>query len=109
MNDVSKVDFNFRCRPLSNTPDGILLNYLLSFPPSKRKQLILEALRSFYLLAAYGALDNLSPEQLVDLSRSLQKNYSVSSQSKEVLNLDIRLEIDKTVWWQIEEMSDLEE
>lgn len=42
----------------------------------------------------------------MELARSLQKTYSASSQSKEVLNLDIKLEIDRTIWWQTEEVSD---
>jgi hypothetical protein len=54
MNDSESVDFFFRYRPAADSPDGVLLRYLLSFNPTQRKQMILKALRAFYLVAAYG-------------------------------------------------------
>jgi hypothetical protein len=54
MTEPESVDFFFRYRPAADSPDGVLLRYLLSFNPTQRKQMILKALRAFYLVAAYG-------------------------------------------------------
>ncbi|QLE52934.1 hypothetical protein FD724_33790 (plasmid) [Nostoc sp. C057] len=54
MSDSESVDFFFRYRPAADSPDGVLLSYLLSYNPTQRKQMILKALRAFYLVAAYG-------------------------------------------------------
>ncbi|MEA5569128.1 hypothetical protein [Anabaena sp. UHCC 0399] len=56
MDHKESVDFFFRYRPAANSPDGVLLRYLLSFNSTQRKQMILKALRAFYLVAAYGDL-----------------------------------------------------
>ncbi len=65
----------------------------------------MNALRSCYLLEAYGSLDTLSPEQLIELSNSLQKNYGSISDSKETLTLDIELAIKKNTYSKIDEIS----
>lgn len=56
MDNQESVDFFFRYRPAADSPDGVLLRYLLSFNSTQRKQMILKALRAFYLVAAYGDL-----------------------------------------------------
>ncbi|MBW4558786.1 MAG: hypothetical protein KME59_23280 [Trichormus sp. ATA11-4-KO1] len=54
MNHKESVDFFFRYRPAADSPDGVLLRYLLSFNSTQRKHMILKALRTFYLVAAFG-------------------------------------------------------
>lgn len=54
MSDTESVDFFFRYRPAADSPDGVLLRYLLNHNPTQRKHMILKALRAFYLVAAYG-------------------------------------------------------
>ncbi|QLE59982.1 hypothetical protein [Nostoc sp. TCL26-01] len=56
MSEPESVDFFFRYRPAADSPDGVLLRYLLSFNSTQRKHMILKALRAFYLVAAYGDL-----------------------------------------------------
>ena len=58
------IDFSFRYRPTTDSPDGILFRFLQSYRPLARRHLILKALRAFYLAAAQEKLSQLEPSQL---------------------------------------------
>lgn len=51
---MSRLDISFRFRPSRKTPDGILLNYIKEQEHSTiSHEMILKALRAFWLLDAY--------------------------------------------------------
>lgn len=89
-----KVDFNFRYRPLVDSPDAILVRYLNSFKPMERKYMILKALRAFYLVAAYGQEgDFANPKDLEAFVRSLKETYKDDYSDSHSLGVEIELRI----------------
>jgi hypothetical protein len=89
-----KVDFNFRYRPLVDSPDAILIRYLNSFKPTERKYMILKALRAFYLVAAYGQEgDFANPKDLEAFVRSLRETYKDDYSDSHSLSVEIELRI----------------
>ena len=94
MANSEKLDFNFRYRPKADSPDGILIRYLLSFEQTERKQLILKALRTFYLVAAYGELGELNDiSSMKDFVDSLNKVYGSEYDDSHSLGIEIELNI----------------
>ncbi len=93
MSDKDFVELSFRFRPKRNTPDGILVRYLLSEEPSHRRRMILTALRTFYMMAAYGwvsDVDNLDGG--IELLEVLKKTYGGGEEN--IVNNSISLNID---------------
>lgn len=100
MSDSNQLDFSFRYRPKVDSPDAILIRYLLSFKPRKRKDLILKALRAFYLMPAYGKLGEINkPSELEDLARSLREIYENDYEDFHQFEIDIKLEINLEDYW----------
>lgn len=96
MSDKDFIDFTFRYRPNTDSPDGILFRYLQSFKPIKRRHMILKALRAFYLVAAYGAVEEFHEfEQVKDLVELLEKTYGEGADGtiKDSLSFNIDLEV----------------
>ncbi len=76
MSDKDFVELSFRFRPKLHTPDGILVRYLLSHKPTQRRRMILTALRTFYLVAAYGFVGNVKNlDQASEFIQVLKKTY----------------------------------
>ncbi len=93
MSDKDFVELSFRFRPKVHTPDGILVRYLLSSKPSHRRRMILTALRTFYMMAAYGwvsDVDNLDGAS--ELLEVLKKTYGGGEEN--IVNNSISLNID---------------
>jgi hypothetical protein len=94
MTNSEQLDFNFRYRPKVNSSDAILIRYLQTFKPAQRKELILKALRAFYLVPAHGQLANLDNlSSLEDLARSLKKTYGDDYDDQHSLGIEINLKI----------------
>lgn len=101
MSKTEKIDFNFRYRPVADSPDGILFSYLQSIPPRERKFMIVKALRAFYLISAYGASKNNSidsPEELVKFANYVRKIYGDDYSELECLSLKLELRIEVEDW-----------
>jgi hypothetical protein len=97
MSDKDFVELSFRFRPKLHTPDGILVRYLLSCKPNHRRRMILTALRTFYMMAAYGwvsDVDNL--DEGIELLEALKKTYGAGNENivNNSLSLNIDLRID---------------
>ena len=93
MSDKDFVELSFRFRPKLHTPDGILVRYLLSCKPNHRRRMILTALRTFYMMAAYGwvsDVDNLDGG--IELLEALKKTYGGGNEN--IVNNSISLNID---------------
>ncbi|NJK50497.1 hypothetical protein HC931_22355 [Candidatus Gracilibacteria bacterium] len=100
MSDSEKMDLNFRYRPNVDSPDAILIRYLKSYKPSTRKELILKALRAFYLVAAYGEFGSInSPSELESLARSLKETYGDDYKDTYSFGVEIELDIHQTGFW----------
>jgi hypothetical protein len=92
MSEQESVDFFFRYRPAADSPDGVLLRYLLSYNPTQRKHMILKALRAFYLVAAYGELGEFEQfGEVKKLMKLLEETYGEDAigSFKHSLTLDI--------------------
>jgi hypothetical protein len=93
---VSEKDFvelSFRFRPKVHTPDGILVRYLLSCKPNHRRRMILTALRTFYMMAAYGWVSDIEDlEGASELLEVLKKTYGAGKEN--IVNNSISLNID---------------
>ena len=93
MSDKDFVELSFRFRPKVHTPDGILVRYLLASKPKHRRRMILTALRTFYMMAAYGWVSNV--ENLdggIELLEVLKKTYGGGEEN--IVNNSISLNID---------------
>lgn len=100
MSKTEKIDFNFRYRPVADSPDGILFGYLQSIPPRKRKFMILKALRAFYLISAYGSTCDLdSPAELAEFANQVQKIYGEDYDELESFFVKLELKIKNTGDW----------
>ena len=103
MSASRKVDFNFRYRPLVDSPDGILFSYLQSIPPKKRKFMIIKALRAFYFITALGASHDLnSPAELVEFAHQVREIYGDDYDELERLHLKLELKIEIEDWSKFE-------
>ncbi|MBE9210582.1 hypothetical protein IQ244_29590 [Nostoc sp. LEGE 06077] len=101
MSEPESVDFFFRYRPAADSPDGVLLRYLLSHNPTQRKQMILKALRAFYLVAAYG--DRGQFQQFSDVKKLmtlLEETYGENAIGSfdHSLSLDIDIGVTYSGW-----------
>jgi len=93
MSDKDFVELSFRFRPKVHTPDGILVRYLLSCKPSHRRQMILTALRTFYMMAAYGSVSDVDDlEGASELLEVLKKTYGGGKEN--IVSNSISLSID---------------
>ncbi|HAG85187.1 MAG TPA: hypothetical protein DCL61_29565 [Cyanobacteria bacterium UBA12227] len=79
---TKQLDINFRFRPLLSTPDGILLNYLKKQETSIiSHEMILKALRAFWLPEAYQESGKKKRQELKKLAQNMilvleeQANY----------------------------------
>lgn len=96
MSQSDKVDFSFRYRPNVDTPDGVLMRYLKRFEPLERRDLILNALRAFYAVAAYAAEGEInSPEELGQLADYLQEIDHFCSTHQTEVNLSVQTSVFK--------------
>ncbi len=97
MSDKDFVELSMRFRPKVHTPDGILVRYLLSCKPKHRRRMILTALRTFYLVAAYGWVSNVDNlDGASELLEVLKKTYGEGKSNivNDSLSLNIDLRID---------------
>jgi hypothetical protein len=63
--EQERRNFNFRYQPYANTPDGILIGYLQTGDTVRSgKEMILPALRAFWLPLAYQQAGNFSDDEL---------------------------------------------
>jgi hypothetical protein len=63
--EQERRNFNFRYQPYANTPDGILISYLQTGDTVRSgKEMILPALRAFWLPLAYQQAGNFSNDEL---------------------------------------------
>ena len=93
MSDKDFVELSFRFRPKVHTPDGILVRYLLSSKPSHRRRMILTALRTFYMMAAYGSVSDVENlDEGIELLEVLKKTYGIGQEN--IVNNSISLSID---------------
>jgi hypothetical protein len=93
MSDKDFVELSFRFRPKVHTPDGILVRYLLDCKPNHRRQMILTALRSFYMMAAYGWVSDIDDlDGASELLEVLKKTYGAGKEN--IVNNSISLNID---------------
>ncbi len=93
MSDKDFVELSFRFRPKVHTPDGILVRYLLSEEPSHRRRMILTALRTFYMMAAYGSLSDIDDlDAASELLEVLKKTYGTGKEN--IVNNSISFSID---------------
>ena len=93
MSDKDFVELSFRFRPKAHTPDGLLVRYLLSCKPKHRRRMILTALRTFYMMAAYGwvsDVDNL--DEASELLEVLKKTYGGGKEN--IVNNSLSFSID---------------
>ncbi len=93
MSDKDFVELSFRFRPKRNTPDGLLVRYLLDCKPKHRRRMILTALRTFYMMAAYGSVsdvDNL--DEASELLEALKKTYGGGKEN--IVNNSLSFSID---------------
>jgi len=93
MSDKDFVELSFRFRPKVHTPDGLLVRYLLSCKPKHRRRMILTALRTFYMMAAYGwvsDVDNL--DEASELLEVLKKTYGGGKEN--IVNNSLSFSID---------------
>ena len=103
MSKTEKIDFNFRYRPVADSPDGILFGYLQSIPPRERKFMIIKALRAFYFISAYSnTVEINSPTRLVEFANNVQKIYGEDYQDLESLHLKLELKIETEDWYKSE-------
>jgi hypothetical protein len=66
-----REEFQFRYSPYADTEDGILMAYLKKGNGVKRgKELVLDSVRAFWMVAAYQAEDNSEREKLQRLGLS---------------------------------------
>lgn len=93
MSEKDFVELSFRFRPKIHTPDGILVRYLLDCKPNHRRQMIRFALRTFYMMAAYGWLSDIDDlEGASELLEVLKKTYGTGQEN--IVNNSISLSID---------------
>ena len=93
MSDKDFVELSFRFRPKVHTHDGILVRYLLASKPSHRRRMILTALRTFYMMAAYGWLSDVGDlDGGIELLEALKKTYGAGNEN--IVNNSISLNID---------------
>lgn len=93
MSDKDFVELSFRFRPKVHTPDGILVRYLLSCKPNHRRRMILTALRTFYMMAAYGWVSDIDDlDGASELLEVLKKTYGAGKEN--IVNNSISLNID---------------
>jgi len=93
MSDKDFVELSFRFRPKVHTPDGILVRYLLASKPKHRRRMILTALRTFYMMAAYGWLSDVDDlDGGIELLEALKKTYGAGNEN--IVNNSISLNID---------------
>src|SRR4028118_993763 len=93
MSDKDFGELSFRFRPKVHTPDGLLVRYLLSCKPKHRRRMILTALRTFYMMAAYGWMsdvDNL--DEASELLEVLKKTYGGGKEN--IVNNSLSFSID---------------
>jgi hypothetical protein len=79
---LEQLDIRFRFRPLHSTPDGVLLNYLKRKTlPSVSQEMVLKALRAFWLAEAYQHCGGKRSQDLKKLAQNMilsleeQANY----------------------------------
>jgi hypothetical protein len=93
MSEKDFVELSFRFRPKVHTPDGILVRYLLASKPKHRRRMILTALRTFYMMAAYGWLSDVGDlDGGIELLEALKKTYGAGNEN--IVNNSISLNID---------------
>ena len=93
MSEKDFIELSFRFRPKVHSPDGILVRYLLSCKPSHRRRMILTALRTFYMMAAYGSVSDVDDlEGASELLEVLKKTYGAGKEN--IVNNSISLSID---------------
>ena len=66
-----QLNFRFRAQPSATSPDGILLSYLHEQLPSVKSEMILKALRAYWLAQAYQACNKKRGQELKNLAQQM--------------------------------------
>jgi hypothetical protein len=69
VHNKKRLDFVVRYQIDPQTPDGLLLTFLLSYPFGNHKELILQAIRAFWLPLAYQNSGQYSAEEVRELGK----------------------------------------
>ena len=67
--DKKRLDFSVRYQIEENTTDALLLKFLQSYPFGNHKELILQAIRAFWLPLAYQQSGQYSTEEVLDIGK----------------------------------------
>jgi|SRR5918998_2658551 hypothetical protein len=68
---TQQLNFRFRAQPSVTSPDGILLSYLNDQLPSVKSEMILKALRAYWLAEAYQASNKKRGQELKKLAQQM--------------------------------------
>jgi hypothetical protein len=66
-----QLNFRFRAQPSVTSPDGILLSYLNDQLPSVKSEMILKAIRAYWLAEAYQACNKKRGQELKKLAQQM--------------------------------------
>jgi len=66
-----QLNFRFRAQPSATSPDGILLSYLHEQLPSVKSEMILKAIRAYWLAEAYQACNKKRGQELKNLAQQM--------------------------------------
>ncbi len=68
---TQQLNFRWRSQPSATSPDGILLSYLNDQLPSVKSEMILKALRAYWLAQAYQASNKKRGQELKKLAQQM--------------------------------------
>lgn len=68
---TQQLNFRWRSQPSATSPDGILLSYLNDQLPSVKSEMILKALRAYWLAEAYQACNKKRGQELKKLAQQM--------------------------------------
>lgn len=68
---TQQLNFRFRAQPSVTSPDGILLSYLNDQLPSVKSEMILKAIRAYWLAEAYQACNKKRGQELKKLAQQM--------------------------------------
>ncbi|NEQ64348.1 MAG: hypothetical protein F6K21_02395 [Symploca sp. SIO2D2] len=91
-----QLSFNWRYQPVVNTPDALLLTYIKEHPISPVKEMMLQALRAFWLPLACLKSGNYSKEELELVG--LEAVHALEKQA-DYLRFQLKLPIKTTSGW----------
>lgn len=69
MNERKREELAFRHQPYLDSPEGVLACYIKNNKVRLLKEMVLQALRAYWLALAYQELGGLSPEELQRVGR----------------------------------------